>query len=84
LHYLRFIQGHILSQATGSAQPHVYPSDIKILNYIVLSDSLIHAFGKLAIPMNKQIAVNLKENQKLTELRDWLLPMLMNGQVKVN
>jgi type I restriction enzyme S subunit len=25
-----------------------------------------------------------RENQKLTELRDWLLPMLMNGQVKVN
>jgi hypothetical protein len=24
------------------------------------------------------------ENQKLTELRDWLLPMLMNGQVKVS
>lgn len=27
---------------------------------------------------------NLKENQYLTDLRDWLLPMLMNGQVKVN
>jgi type I restriction enzyme S subunit len=27
---------------------------------------------------------NLKENQKLVELRDWLLPMLMNGQVKVD
>ena len=27
---------------------------------------------------------NLKEKQYLTELRDWLLPMLMNGQVKVN
>lgn len=26
----------------------------------------------------------LAENQKLSELRDWLLPMLMNGQVKVN
>jgi type I restriction enzyme S subunit len=24
------------------------------------------------------------QNQKLTELRDWLLPMLMNGQVRVN
>jgi type I restriction enzyme S subunit len=23
------------------------------------------------------------ENQQLTELRDWLLPMLMNGQVTV-
>jgi type I restriction enzyme S subunit len=26
---------------------------------------------------------NLKENQELTSLRDWLLPMLMNGQVSV-
>ena len=25
----------------------------------------------------------LKENQHLTQLRDWLLPMLMNGQVTV-
>lgn len=25
----------------------------------------------------------LAENQQLAELRDWLLPMLMNGQVKV-
>ena len=27
--------------------------------------------------------MNATENQKLTELRDWLLPMLMNGQVTV-
>lgn len=83
LHYLKFIQHHILGQATGSAQPHVYPSDIKILNYIVPIGSLIKQFGNLVIPMNKQIAVNLKENQQLSSLRDWLLPMLMNGQVKV-
>ena len=25
----------------------------------------------------------LEENKKLSELRDWLLPMLMNGQVEV-
>ncbi len=31
----------------------------------------------------KQNKIEL-ENQKLTELRDWLLPMLMNGQVTVN
>jgi hypothetical protein len=24
----------------------------------------------------------LEENPKLTKLRDWLLPMLMNGQMK--
>lgn len=83
LQHLRFIQSHILSQATGSAQPHVYPSDIKILNYIIPSVFLIDNFGKFAIPMNNQIAKNIKENQHLTQLRDWLLPMLMNGQVTV-
>ena len=24
-----------------------------------------------------------QENQQLTQLRDWLLPLLMNGQVRV-
>ncbi|MFT6127950.1 MAG: type I restriction enzyme S subunit [Flavobacteriaceae bacterium] len=32
---------------------------------------------------NEKIASNLEQNQKLSELRDWLLPMLMNGQVSV-
>ncbi len=83
LHHLRFIQRHILRQATGSAQPHVYPSDIKILDYVIPDATLINRFGAIAIAMNDQIANNIKENQLLTRLRDWLLPMLMNGQVKV-
>ncbi|PIE84893.1 restriction endonuclease subunit S, partial [Candidatus Gracilibacteria bacterium] len=31
----------------------------------------------------KKIKSNIQENQQLIELRDWLLPMLMNGQVSV-
>jgi type I restriction enzyme S subunit len=83
LHYLKFIQPYILSQATGSAQPHVYPSDIKILKYVVPLDILAKSYGRIVLPLNEKIGVNLNENQKLAELRDWLLPMLMNGQVKV-
>ena len=33
------------------------------------------------IMLKQQILEN--QNQELTQLRDWLLPMLMNGQVKV-
>lgn len=33
--------------------------------------------------ITKKIELNIAENQKLAELRDWLLPMLMNGQVTV-
>ncbi len=32
----------------------------------------------------EKIVSNRIQNQKLVELRDWLLPMLMNGQVKIN
>jgi type I restriction enzyme, S subunit len=84
LEHLKFIQCHILRQSTGSAQPHVYPSDIKILFYAVPPNFLIDDFGKLVCPINDKIAINIKENQTLSELRDWLLPMLMNGQVTVN
>ena len=72
-----------MKQATGSAQPHVYPSDIRILDYVVPEDTVIDRFGEFAIPLNDLVANNLLENQQLTELRDWLLPMLMNGQVTV-
>lgn len=40
-------------------------------------------FYNKAKPIHAKIQTNLKENQKLSELRDWLLPMLMNGQVTV-
>ena len=32
---------------------------------------------------HKTILNNHQQNQELTQLRDWLLPMLMNGQVTV-
>jgi len=40
--------------------------------------------GKFLLkPQIQKIANNEQENQQLSSLRDWLLPMLMNGQVKV-
>lgn len=35
-------------------------------------------------PLESKKQKNLLENKQLTELRDWLLPMLMNGQVTVS
>jgi|GEM_PF-2772062 len=44
---------------------------------------LIKNFGSIVLPVNTRISINLKQNQELATLRDWLLPMLMNGQVTV-
>lgn len=48
------------------------------------TDELIELFYDKVQPIYFKIQKNLQENQKLSALRDWLLPMLMNGQVIVN
>lgn len=45
---------------------------------------LVNNFYNLAENIDIQRQNNLAQNQQLVELRDWLLPMLMNGQVKIN
>ncbi|VDH17595.1 EcoKI restriction-modification system protein HsdS [Algoriella xinjiangensis] len=53
---------------------------------IPILDSLIEIkkeYLKKVSPLYLKIENNLKQNQELAQLRDWLLPMLMNGQVKV-
>ena len=59
--------------------------DSFVSNYKVVlpPKDLMKKFHKNSHPIHSKIQKNLKENKKLAELRDWLLPMLMNGQVKV-
>ncbi len=40
-------------------------------------------FSKFFLRVSQRIRTNIVESRTLMELRDWLLPMLMNGQVKV-
>lgn len=44
----------------------------------------LEAFNRQVMPMFDIISENTRENQQLTSLRDWLLPMLMNGQAIIS
>jgi type I restriction enzyme S subunit len=46
--------------------------------------NIILKFSEVVKPIIERVNIINKENQILSELRDWLLPMLMNGQVNVN
>ena len=53
-------------------------------HYTVDPDKAIaEKFYDFMEPLQTKKQKNLKENQELASLRDWLLPMLMNGQVKI-
>jgi type I restriction enzyme, S subunit len=47
------------------------------------SENILNDFQQKVALFEKQRQKNLKQNKELAELRDWLLPMLMNGQVSV-
>ena len=45
--------------------------------------NLVEKFYKQVETLENKKQINLQQNQELAQLRDWLLPMLMNGQVSV-
>ena len=51
---------------------------------LVPSEIINQKFYEKIDYFHKMKQKNLKQNQELANLRDWLLPMLMNGQVSVN
>jgi type I restriction enzyme S subunit len=71
-------------QATGSIIIGITKDDLIESKCLIPETKIIDLFHKLVKPQFDKIRINIKENQQLTELRDWLLPMLMNGQVTVN
>ena len=86
--YLKFVLDdlyeYLINLSTGSARDNLSQDKIKELIVLMPDDLSIQKFDKLIKPSYDKILNAYRENQKLTELRDWLLPMLMNGQVKVS
>lgn len=68
---------------TGTGLKHLQKPLLKERPIYKPSQSEIKEFNELAVPTLTQISENLRENNVLTGLRDWLLPMLMNGQATV-
>ena len=66
--------------SNGSIVKFITKGDVENIPFILPNDDLIfHQINKLI----EKIELCERENEELTKLRDWLLPMLMNGQARV-
>ena len=74
---------YLVSNAEGSAYPAVSAERFSDAAFSIPPENLLMEFESIASPALTQIAHNGKENQTLATLRDWLLPLLMNGQASV-
>lgn len=75
--------GYWLNMCGGSTMPILNNSVIGGTKIIIPDSDLYQQFEAIAEPLYEQIYNLQLETQKLVSLRDWLLPMLMNGQVRL-
>ena len=69
---------------SGSAQPQLTRENLTLNTLKVPSTTELNAFENYAEKVRKIIIKNQQENIELSTLRDWLLPMLMNGQATIS
>ena len=68
---------------TGSGQPQITRANLAPIQVSKPHQDLLLKYSALVASNVTERLRNELENQKLAELRDFLLPMLMNGQVSV-
>ena len=79
--YLTLLKIGVKNCITGSVQPQITRDNLNDWKYCVPNISTIEKFNSLIKPIFLKIESIVEENQQLVNLRDFLLPMLMNGQV---
>ena len=74
--------GTLVTGTTGSHQ-RIRAESVLQMRLPVAPTKLITSFTDIIAPILNQVASNTKESQTLAELRDTLLPQLLNGDLKV-
>ncbi|MFM6526730.1 MAG: restriction endonuclease subunit S, partial [Dolichospermum sp.] len=67
----------------GTRMPRTKWEFMKQYLLAVPKEDINQKFNDILKPLISQMENNTYQNQQLTQLRDWLLPMLMNGQITV-
>lgn len=78
-----YYHNYIKHFASGTLVLHLNLDGVKWCKIPLPPKSLLDRYSEFRKNINQKISLLIKENKELSELRDWLLPMLMNGQVTV-
>lgn len=79
-----YYHSYIKHFASGTLVLHLNLDGVNWCKIPLPPKSLVDKYGAIRKEVNRKITLSIRENERLSNLRDWLLPMLMNGQVTVN
>ena len=78
-----YFETHKDMLAHGATQEAVNNDDLAGIHIVTPDDKTLQNYHRITQPIYSQISKNICENQELVKIRDWLLPMLMNGQATI-
>ena len=81
--YLLFLNTPVKSIVTGAVQAKISQSNLKAIQIIVPPQEVLDRFNELIQPYFSMIRQKGEENKRLENLRDTLLPKLMNGEIDI-
>ena len=73
----------MIAELRKTTMGHITQDHLKQSRIVIPPIEVVKALDEKIYPIQKKQILLHKQNQQLSELRDWLLPMLMNGQVTV-
>lgn len=81
IYVLKKIENLISTKSNGSILKNINQESLNMLKIVIPNMEIIDNFNRKIVSIHKKIENIMEENQELTSLRDFLLPLLMNGQV---
>ena len=72
-----------MAEARKTTMGHITTDHLEQSRIVLPPAKIVQAFSEIVAPIHEKIGQCQKENRELIKLRDWLLPMLMNGQASV-
>ena len=82
-YYLKHVEEVLKNQSAGTIMKNISQSVLTDMAVSLPPQNVLLKFNSIIDNLLEQMKNVQRQNQELTQLRDWLLPMLMNGQVKV-
>lgn len=72
-----------MAEARKTTMGHISTDHLEQSHIVFPPEEIVRDFTEIVQPLHRKSGQAKQENRELIKLRDWLLPMLMNGQARV-
>lgn len=82
--YSDYFEYHKNVLSHGATQEGVNDDDLKNVNLIIPDKNTLKKYSNIVNPLLEKKFENIRENKELSSIKNYLIPLLMNGQVTID